>query len=184
MQYAICLIFALFSLSAPALAAESDEFRQLLDDAWEWRMQESPVFASQLGDRRFNDRWSDMSLAAYERRHADQREFLSRLRRIDSSLLDATDQINYDLFRRQLEDSIDSYQYRAYLMPINQRGGVQSLESTAESLRLQSVQDYEDWLTRMTKVPEMIEQTMALQEAGRRDCSSAGIASGIWRNAR
>ncbi len=54
-------------------------------------------------------------------------------------------------------------------MPINQRGGVQSLESVAESLRLDSVADYEDWLTRMRGVPAYIEQTMALQEEGRKE---------------
>ncbi len=168
MLRAICLLPALVLLSTAAIADESAAFRQLLDDAWEWRMQESPVFASMLGDRRFNDRWGDNSPAAHERRFADEQAFLARLRQIDPSGLDASDQINYDLFRRDLEDNIDGYRFRNYLMPINQRGGVQSLESVAERLRLATVQDYEDWLKRMAKVPEVIEQTMALQEAGRR----------------
>ena len=46
----------------------------------------------------------------------------------------------------------------AFLMPINQRGGVQSLESVTQSLPLSSVQDYEDWLSRMAAVDEVIEQ--------------------------
>jgi prolyl oligopeptidase len=78
------------------------------------------------------------------------------------------DQLNYDLFRRELQDDIDSYQYKNYLMPMSQRGGVQSLESTAETVRLATVQDYEDWLVRMSRVESVIEQTMELQEEGRK----------------
>src|SRR5690606_25569921 len=63
---------------------------------------------------------------------------------------------------------IDGNRFRTYLMPVSHRGGVQTLETTAESLRLQSTQDYEDWLVRMNSVDEVIKQTMELQEQGRR----------------
>ena len=90
------------------------------------------------------------------------------LRAIDSSQFSDTDALNYDLFRRRLENSIDAHQFKAYLMPMSQRGGVQSLESTAETVRLSNVQDYEDWLSRMTQIENVIEQTTALMEEGRK----------------
>ena len=120
-----------------------------------------------MGDRRFNDQWTDMSLDAIGRRQGEQQEFLRRLRFIDSSKLTETDQLNYDLFRRSLENSIDGHQFKNYLMPMSQRGGVQSLESTAETLRLANVQDYEDWLARMAQIETVIEQTMSRMEEGR-----------------
>jgi uncharacterized protein (DUF885 family) len=52
---------------------------------------------------------------------------------------------------------------------MSQRGGVQSLESTAETLRLANVQDYEDWLARMTQIETVVEQTTELMEEGRRN---------------
>ena len=151
-----------------ANAGPADDFQALLDEAWEWRLVQSPVFASSLGDRRFNDKWADLSIGAIEARHQQRQTFLDRLTAIDSAGLSANDQLNYDLFRRELHNSIDGHQYKNHLMPINQRGGVQSLESTAERLRMQTVKDYEDWLARMAAVPEVIEQTMALQEQGRK----------------
>ena len=149
-------------------ADPSNDFSTLLNDAWEWRLNENPVFASRLGDRRNNDRWTDISLEAIERRYQEERVFLRRLRAIDSSALSAADQLNYDLFRRDLEDSIDSHEFKNYLMPMSQRGGVQSLESAAETVRLANVEDYEDWLVRMAGVETRIEQTMELQEEGRK----------------
>ena len=165
-------ILAAASLLSVGLFAHADpgeDFATLLTEAWEWQLTEYPVFASRLGDRRRNDQWQDLSLAAFTRRHEDQRAFLRRLRAIDSAALTADDQLNYDLFRRELEDGIDGHQYKNYLMPISQRGGVQSLESTAETVRLATVEDYEDWLTRMAGVEKIIEQTMKLQEEGRKN---------------
>lgn len=151
-----------------ANAGPADDFHALLDESWEWQLVQSPVFASSLGDRRFNDKWADLSIQAIEARHQQRQTFLDRLSAIDSSVLSVSDQLNYDLFRRELHNDIDGHQYKNYLMPINQRGGVQSLESTAERLRMQTVKDYEDWLARMAAVPKVIEQTMALQEQGRK----------------
>jgi prolyl oligopeptidase len=160
-------IFSFIFIALPASATPADDFASLLQDHWEWQMRENPVRASRMGDRRYNDQWTDMSLKAIERRQGEQRDFLRRLRIIDSSQLAETDQLNYDLFRRSLENGIDAHQFRDYLMPMSQRGGIQSLESTAETLRLANVQDYEDWLARMAQIETQVEQTMALMEEGR-----------------
>jgi len=154
------------ALSTSAVAAPGDDFQALLDEAWEWQLEEYPVFASRLGDRRYNTAWTDLSVEAYERRNAERMDFLRRLRAIDPGQLSETDRLNYDLFRRDLENAIDGHGFQDYLMPMSQRGGVQSLESTAEGLRLASVQDYEDWLVRMASVETVVEQTMELLEAG------------------
>ena len=158
----------MLALCTDVAGAPVDDFRALLDEAWEWRLSDDPVFASRLGDRRFNDRWRDLSLDAFEARQETRRDFLRRLRQIDMGTLPETERLNYDLFRRQLENVIDGYRFNNHLMPISQRGGVQSLESTAETVRLETLQDFEDWLARMASVPEVIDQTRDLQEAGRR----------------
>ncbi len=165
----VAAMLAVLLTTPAAVAAPADEFAALLAEAWEWQLLEYPVFASRLGDRRYNDRWTDLSVEGFERRYEQRREFLRRLRAIDPGRLTADDRLNYDLFRRDLENDIDGHRYRDYLMPISQRGGVQSLESTAEGLRLRTVEDYGDWLKRMAAVEQVIEQTMELQEAGRAD---------------
>lgn len=159
----------LLLVSSIAVADPAEDFHALLEDAWEWQLNENPVFASRLGDRRNNDKWTDLSLAAFEARNEQEWVFLRRLREIDSSSLTASDQLNYDLFRRSLENSVNGYRFNNHLMPMSQRGGVQSLESTVETVRLADVQDYEDWLARMAEVETVIEQTMDLQEEGRKN---------------
>ncbi len=168
MPFIRCIPLLTLLLTGSALADASSDFEQLLDDAWQWQLAENPVFASRLGDRRWNDQWADNSLDAYDRRRSQQQAFQSRLRAIDPAALSDADQLNYDLFLRELQNDLDAYQYRDYLMPIDQLGGVQSLESTAEGLRLESAADYDDWLARMQKIPAYVGQTMQLMEEGRR----------------
>ncbi len=165
-----CFVISLIILiNSAAYAGPTEDFEALLDDAWEWQLVQNPVFASSLGDRRFNDQWTDNSIEAIERRQDERQAFLDRVIAIDSSQLDVEDQLNYDLFRRSLQTEIDGQQFKEYLMPMSQRGGVQSLESTAERLRMQSTKDYEDWLARMAKVETVIEQTMKRMGRGRKD---------------
>ena len=166
LRFAIILIF-LTNMSAHA--DPGGDFRTLLDETWEWQLVQNPVFASSLGDRRFNDQWTDNSIEAIEERQKQERAFLDRVIAIDASQLSAADQLNYDLFRHQLQNAIDGQQYKEHLMPMSQRGGIQSLESTAERLRMQTVKDYEDWLARMAKVETVIEQTRARMEQGRKN---------------
>jgi uncharacterized protein (DUF885 family) len=161
-------LICLFFIQLDAHGGPTEDFAALLEESWEWQLVENPVRASRLGDRRFNEQWADMSLTAIERRHAEQQAFLRRLRTIDSSQLSAADALNYDLFRRQIENTLDSHEFKNYLMPMSQRGGVQSLETTAETLRLNNAKDYEDWLARMTQIEAVIEQTTARMEEGRK----------------
>jgi uncharacterized protein (DUF885 family) len=66
----------LFFVSSASFADATSDFTLLLDEHWEWRMASSPVMASMLGDRRYNDQWPDNSLAAIEQRHNETRDLM------------------------------------------------------------------------------------------------------------
>jgi len=155
-------------LASTAVATPAEEFSALLDEAWEWQLVENPMFASNLGDRRFNDRWSDESIEAIERRQAETREFLRRVYAIDRSALSEEDQLNYELFRRSLQDSVDGFAFNGHLLPFYQRGGVQNLDSNTNGLRFVTVKDYEDWIARLSKIGVVIDQSIDLAERGRK----------------
>ncbi len=152
----------------PAKADSTTEFAGLLDEHWNWQMSAAPVWASMLGDRRFNRAWSDISLAALEEHHKARRDFLRRTYAIDRNELSAEDQLNYELFRRQLQDEVDNYQFNSHLMPFSHRGGIQNLENLSNRLRLSTVQDYDDWLARIDQIDERIDAVIKLAEAGRK----------------
>lgn len=149
-------------------AGASRELHDLLAREWEFRLQDNPTFASALGDRRYNDRWSDRSLASYARREAQSRRALADLTRINRESLSVADKLNYDLFKNELENDIESFQYRLYLLPVSQQGGIQTTDQLAERLRFETVKDYEDWISRLRAFPALMDQTIALMREGSR----------------
>jgi hypothetical protein len=48
----------------------SSGFRKILEADWEYGLQQHPERASARGDRRFNNRWTDLSAAAIKARSA------------------------------------------------------------------------------------------------------------------
>jgi prolyl oligopeptidase len=149
-----------------ALADASGDFRALLDEAWEWHLEQNPMVASQAGDRRYNTEWRDGSLAAIEVRHLQRRDFLRRLYAIDRAALSEADQLNYELFRRDLQRRVDEHQFQGFLMPFSQRGGVQNLDGQASYLRFEKVEDFDDWLARLDKIDSVVDQTIEVANRG------------------
>jgi len=164
----IALTIAALSLSQPVIAAASDDFAELLDEAWEWRLENYPMFASRLGDDRYNDRWRDMSLDAIERRHEALSLFLRRLYAIDRSQLPEAEQLNYELFGRELQDDVDAHRFGGHLMPFSHLGGIQNLDNDTNYLSFNTQKDYEGWLARLGKLNALIAQTIDLAERGRK----------------
>lgn len=149
--------------------AVAKQFQELLDAEWQYTLRESPTFASHLGDKRYNDRWPDVSLAAIERRHDHQKEVLARLDKIDSQKLSAADQLNYLLYRKELQNDLEQYPFHWHLAPLDQRNGIQTENELGDSISFTKVKDYEDWIARLTALPKYIEQTTELLRTGAKE---------------
>jgi len=160
------------SLLSPGYAAAADNapttaLHQLFDREWERNMRENPVYASDLGDYRYNDKWPDASMAAIQKSHAEDQQALADLLKIDRNALSTQDQVSYDLFKWNIDDGNDSYKFHEYLFPLNQLGGIQTIGDIAtQSLRFEKLKDYQDWLTRLKTFAPYMDQTIALLQQG------------------
>ncbi len=154
-------------LAAPlAIADAGSDLHALFDSEWERGLRESPVSASYLGDRRYNDLWPDLSLKAFDASHAADEAALTRLKAIDRAALSPADQLNRDLFERDLQDRLDGYRFRAFLVPLDHSSGIQTTSELADVLRFQTAKDYADWIARMEKFGGYMDQTIALMRLG------------------
>ena len=96
-----------------------------------------------------------MSLAAIERRHQHRQETLAALAKIDKQKLSPADQLNYQLFQKDIAEEVEGFQYRWFLVPLDQRGGIQTENELADSLPFRTVKDYEDWIARLQVVSDI-----------------------------
>ncbi|HZU22001.1 MAG TPA: DUF885 domain-containing protein [Terriglobales bacterium] len=146
-----------------------DALHALFDREWDWEMQQNPTRASEMGDRRWNDRWPDVSLQAIEARNQHHVAVLEEMKRMERAALSPADQLNYDLFRKQLETEIEEHQFHWYLVPLNQRGGIQTSNELGDALRFTTVKDYDDWIARLNGFGGHMDQTIALMREGIRE---------------
>ena len=171
-EYGARAIVVLFLLHAGAHAQDARSveatktLHELFAAEWDYKMEQHPAWASTLGDRRWNDRWSDISLEAIFKRHDHEAETLAKLTKIDRATLAPVDQLNFDLFKRNYENEIEGFQYRWYLLPLNQLDGVHTVNRLADALRFETLKDYDDWLTRLRALPRRIDQTVMLMRVG------------------
>lgn len=153
-------------VSAAASEAASKALHALFASEWDRWMREQPTWASSMADRRFNDKWPDMSAKGYARRLADQKLAYKRLQAIDRRLLVVADQLNYDLFKRDLEIGLADAALHTEWMPLSHMGGLHTAHDITSSLRFETVKDYQDWIARMRAFPVMADQTIALMREG------------------
>ena len=115
-------VFLLLAFAQSGRALPRQEGSKALHDlfaaAWDYDMQQRPEDASEMGDRRWNDKWTDMSLDAYARRNQHNKEVLAQLARIDRKSLNKTDQLNYDLFQKRFQDRVEQYKLHWFLMSL------------------------------------------------------------------
>jgi len=171
----LLLLVAVFCLPETSCAADPKPATRLemtrrldllIDTEWEWRLKQQPTFASYLGDRRYNDRWPDVSLAAITSRHEHRRDVLKQLDAIDRKVLASGDRLNYDLFRRDYQVSVDSHAFRWFLVPLTARGGIQDASSRSDVIRFETLADYRQWLKRLQSFGTYMDQTIALMQTG------------------
>jgi uncharacterized protein (DUF885 family) len=170
---AVCIVF----LSAwggspttpPASSAgtPSDTLQALFGREWEWRLNDSPLLATSIGDHRYDDRLPDVSPEAFAERRKRNDAFLQELRQIDRTALSTSDRINYDMFKGQLEDRRDGWGFDEHLMPLNADSGFHTeFALMPKQMVFASADDYGKYLARLKAFPRYMDGHIALMREG------------------
>jgi uncharacterized protein (DUF885 family) len=155
--------------AAPASQAADDpgaRLNALFQSEWERGMRENPLSATYVGDHRYDDRWPDLSPDAMAKSDAEDRAVLATLAAMDPATLTDADRLNRELFRRMYQDSVDSYEWGVQYMPINQRGGAQSVSELAGLIDFTTARDYDNWIARLEGIGTYVDQNIALMREG------------------
>src|ERR1700719_4706629 len=140
--------------TAPTLEARRKALNDLLAEQWEYRLRTSPLFASFLGDKRWNDKLDDLSQAAVDKDLQETQKFLTRFEAIDTSGFPEQEALNKTLMVGDLKMQLDGARFRPWEMPVDQQNGIQiSLPDLVTVLSFQSVKDYEDYISRLRQIP-------------------------------
>src|ERR1700682_2789205 len=129
--------------TAPALG-DSARLHRLFDLDWEYTNKAYPGHATQTGYPGQNDRWTDLSVPAIQRRRADFASEVKVIAAVNRTRLNPSDQLSYDIFKRGVEESIEGTRFLRDLLQISQLDGPQRAASTIGLMPAQTVKDYTD----------------------------------------
>jgi|SRR5579883_814728 uncharacterized protein (DUF885 family) len=160
----------LHAQAGQSAAERSKALQALFAEIWQDRLQRSPEFASSIGDKRWNDQLTDYSVAAYNENLAREREYLVRLGSIDTTGLSEQEILSKDLMARELAENQEAAVFKPWEMPVNQFNGLHSeLPQLVSQLSFDTVKDYDDYISRLKKVPTAFQQITDNMTAGVED---------------
>jgi uncharacterized protein (DUF885 family) len=145
--------------------------RTMFDEHFERELEMNPLNATFIGDYRYNDRMANSNSPEYiAAAKAMDEEFLSRLLTINRDDLNYQDQLSYDLFKIDREQSLEGYQFPFELQPINQFYSMTNffvqLGSGTSAHPFKTVKDYEDFLSRADDFSVNIDQVITNMKEG------------------
>jgi len=159
---------------APAVDARAEAAKALhalFDEFWEKTMQLNPVFATYIGDNRFNDQYAN-DIGPEWRKATEElaRDSLARIQKMDPNLLEGQDRLSYDVFVFDREVEIDGFRFPDELTPINQFFSDPTFFAQMGSGQgihpFKTVKDYDDWLKRMDGFIVWMDQSIVNMKEG------------------
>jgi uncharacterized protein (DUF885 family) len=172
-KFACLLATVLMVMTTISAAADADlearraALNDLLHEQWEYTMRSNPLYASFLGDKRYNDQLDDFSQKHIDDDLEQSRHFLARFNAIDTTGFPEQEILNKQLMVRDLKMTLDGARFKSWEMPVNQFNGIHiDMPQLVNILSFESVKDYEDYISRLKKMPLLFDQTMVQMGKG------------------
>jgi uncharacterized protein (DUF885 family) len=167
--FAVLMFVSALSFAAPPsdLEIRRKALDDLLAERWEYTLRTSPIYASILGDKRWNDKLDDFSQKAIDDDLEQAKRDLARFEAVDTTGFPEQEALNKSLMVRDLQMQLEGARFKGWEMPVTQFGGVHiDLPQLVSILSFQSVKDYEDYIARLRQVPRAFDETVIQMRKG------------------
>jgi uncharacterized protein (DUF885 family) len=153
-----------------SLETRRAQLNQLLKDEWEYEMKDAPERATVYGDYRYNDRWSDDSLAHVQQQKRDAQVWLAKFEAVDTGGFPEQEKLNQSLMVRNLKQRLEGIELKTYEMPVEQFNGAHlQFAQFVAIIPFNTTRQYEDYLARLHQIPKQFEQLIEVLRQGETD---------------
>jgi len=168
---AMLVPLTLAAANPPAsLESRRKALNDLLHEQWEYTMRTSPIYASILGDKRYNDQIDDFSQHAIDENLEQTRRFLARFEAIETTGFPDQEILNQQLMVRDLRMALEGARFKPWEMPVNQFNGIHiDAPQLVSILSFENVKDYEDYIARLKQLPRLFGQNIVQMQKGMAD---------------
>lgn len=165
------LSLALLWLAPAALAATATEqLQKVIDDHWQYSLQEDPISAGRMGLAGYNNRLPGVTATDRARRLKAEQALLQRLQAIEPQQLTDSDRVNHQLLGWVLRNSIQSNKLFLDRIPANTFYSFWSSALDASSgLSMPKVADYQDYIARINDFGRYFDENITNMRTGIKD---------------
>jgi uncharacterized protein (DUF885 family) len=138
--------------------------RAIYTSEWKWREQQFP---DQGDDKKpVADHLPKVDAATQEMRQHYYEGVLKRLDTVRRAQLSRDEQINYDVYRPEIENAIADQKFRLYEMPANSDSAFWTDLGYTARRPFRTVKDYQNWIAQMRDIPRYFREQIANMRAG------------------
>src|SRR5947207_6059297 len=138
--------------------------RAIYTEEWKWRLEQFPGLEGV--EKPVADRLPKVDPATQEMRLRYWQDVLHKLDDVPPAQLSLEQQINYDVYRPEIENFVVDQKFRDYEMPANSDSAFWSdLPQTARR-PFKTLADYKNWIAQMRDIPRYFREQIANMRAG------------------
>ncbi len=168
---AVLLVMAAAGLAAcsrespqsPQQAADA-QLRAIYTAEWRWRTEQ--LAQEEDNTRPVADHLPKVDPASQQLRLERWQDTLKRVAAIPRAALSAPEQVNYDIYRAQLQVLISSQMFRDFEMPANSDTAFWTNLGYTARRQFRTLTDYEHWIAQMRDIPRYFHEEMDEMRAG------------------
>ena len=141
-----------------------ERLRAIYSNEWKWRTEQLPE--NEDGTRPIADHLPKVDPATQEIRLKYWQDTLRRVEAIPRASLSPQEQVNYDIYRGQLEVLVAHQRFRDFEMPANSDTSFWTDIGYTARRPFRRLADYERWLAQMRDIPRYFREQMDEMRAG------------------
>ena len=161
---AVCATALLVSGSASARSNADRTFRQISSAEWQWRLQQ--LADDEDGQLPIMDHLPKVDAASQAERQRHWEDVIRQLDALERSGLSPPEQLNIDIYRRQIEGLITSQRFRDFEMPANSDSAFWTDIGYTARRPFKTLQDYKNWIGQMRDIPRYFREQMDEMRTG------------------
>jgi uncharacterized protein (DUF885 family) len=164
----IRIIFFAAAMACTATGAETQkadaQLRAIYTEEWKWRLEQFPGLEGPT--KPVPDRLPKADPATQDVRLRYWEDVLHKLDGIARAQLSPAEQINYDIYRREIEDLVADQKFRDFEMPANSDTAFWTNVGYTARRPFKNLTDYKNWIAQMRDIPRYFREEIANMRAG------------------
>jgi len=146
------------------------KLQECIDEYWEFYLRHNPLFATYIGDHRYDDRIGDISDESLAAQAAYYGDLLDRLKEIRGRSLGPEEGLNLMILERTLSDNVRLYHFKAHYLALDHLTGPHiDFPQIVEYHPFRTAGDFENYIKRLNDFPALVEQIIGNLQKGVRE---------------